>query len=52
MRARAKNLGAELDIRSEPGSGTSVIVRLAQESPEAQNQAQNRLRTPEPMKLA
>jgi len=33
MRARAKNLGAELDIHSTPGSGTSVIVRLAQEPP-------------------
>jgi len=28
MRARAKNLGAELDIRSTAGSGTSVVVRL------------------------
>lgn len=28
MRARAKNLGATLEIRSEPGQGTSVIVRL------------------------
>jgi PAS domain S-box-containing protein len=28
MRARAKNIGAELDIRSRAGSGTSVIVRL------------------------
>jgi signal transduction histidine kinase len=28
MRARAKNLGATLDIRSKPGRGTSVIVRL------------------------
>jgi signal transduction histidine kinase len=28
MRARAKNIGAELDIRSSAGSGTSVIVRL------------------------
>ena len=28
MRARAKNLGASLDIESKPGRGTSVIVRL------------------------
>jgi signal transduction histidine kinase len=28
MRARAKSLGAALDIRSRPGYGTSVIVRL------------------------
>jgi two-component system, NarL family, sensor kinase len=28
MRARAKNLGATLDLRSNPGRGTSVIVRL------------------------
>ena len=28
MRARAKNIGAELDIRSSAGSGTSVVVRL------------------------
>jgi signal transduction histidine kinase len=28
MRARAKNLGARLDIQSKPGHGTSVIVRL------------------------
>jgi predicted ATPase/signal transduction histidine kinase len=28
MRARAKNLGAALDIQSKPGHGTSVIVRL------------------------
>jgi predicted ATPase/signal transduction histidine kinase len=28
MRARAKSLGAALDIRSRPGRGTSVIVRL------------------------
>jgi signal transduction histidine kinase len=28
MRARAKNLGAVLDIRSKPSHGTSVIVRL------------------------
>jgi PAS domain S-box-containing protein len=28
MRARAKNIGAELDIRSRAGTGTSVIVRL------------------------
>ena len=28
MRARAKNLGATLEIRSKPGQGTSVIVRL------------------------
>jgi signal transduction histidine kinase len=28
MRARAKNIGAELDVRSTAGSGTSVIVRL------------------------
>jgi signal transduction histidine kinase len=26
MRARAKNLGAELNIRSTAGSGTSVVV--------------------------
>jgi signal transduction histidine kinase len=37
MRARAKNLGAALDIRSKPGHGTSVIVRLAN-SPEARSQ--------------
>jgi two-component system, NarL family, sensor kinase len=36
MRARAKNLGATLDIRSKPGHGTSVIVRLAN-SPEARS---------------
>jgi signal transduction histidine kinase len=36
MRARAKNLGATLDIRSKHGHGTSVIVRLRQaDSPEA-----------------
>jgi signal transduction histidine kinase len=34
MRARAKNLGATLEIRSKYGQGTSVIVRLAN-SPEA-----------------
>jgi signal transduction histidine kinase len=34
MRARAKNLGATLEIRSKPGQGTTVIVRLAN-SPEA-----------------
>jgi signal transduction histidine kinase len=28
MRARAKSLGAKLDIRSTAGSGTSVVVRL------------------------
>ena len=28
MRARAKNIGAELDIRSRAGSGTSVVIRL------------------------
>jgi signal transduction histidine kinase len=28
MRARAKNLGATLDVESKPGHGTSVIVRL------------------------
>jgi signal transduction histidine kinase len=28
MSARAKNLGAALDIESKPGHGTSVIVRL------------------------
>jgi PAS domain S-box-containing protein len=28
MRARAKNLGAELHIRSSAGTGTSVVVRL------------------------
>jgi signal transduction histidine kinase len=28
MRERAKQLGAELDIRTPPGGGTSVIVRL------------------------
>ena len=28
MRERAKQLGAELDIRPAPGGGTSVIVRL------------------------
>jgi signal transduction histidine kinase len=28
MRERAKQLGAELDIRSAPAGGTSVIVRL------------------------
>jgi signal transduction histidine kinase len=28
MRERAKQLGAELDIRNAPGGGTSVIVRL------------------------
>jgi predicted ATPase/signal transduction histidine kinase len=41
MRARAKNLGATLEVRSNPGHGTSVIVRLRQadsprpDSPEA-----------------
>jgi signal transduction histidine kinase len=35
MRARARNLGATLEIRSEPGQGTSVIVRLRRpDSPE------------------
>jgi signal transduction histidine kinase len=28
MRTRAKNIGAELDIRSPAGGGTSVVVRL------------------------
>ncbi|HXM26582.1 MAG TPA: GAF domain-containing protein, partial [Chthoniobacterales bacterium] len=28
MRARAKNIGAELDVRSSARSGTSVVVRL------------------------
>jgi signal transduction histidine kinase len=28
MRARAKNIGAKLDIRSSAGRGTSVVVRL------------------------
>jgi signal transduction histidine kinase len=28
MRTRAKNIGAELDIRSSAGSGTSIVVRL------------------------
>src|SRR6202011_6423860 len=28
MRARAKNIGAELDVRSTTGSGTSVVVHL------------------------
>jgi signal transduction histidine kinase len=28
MRDRAKNLGAELDIRTVAGRGTSIIVRL------------------------
>jgi signal transduction histidine kinase len=28
MRARAKSFGAELDIRSTPDRGTSVVVRL------------------------
>jgi two-component system sensor histidine kinase UhpB len=28
MRERAKNLGAELDIRTAAGRGTSIIVRL------------------------
>jgi signal transduction histidine kinase len=28
MRGRAKNLGAELDIRTATGRGTSIIVRL------------------------
>jgi signal transduction histidine kinase len=37
MRARAKNLGATLEIRSKYGQGTSVIVRLAN-SPEARPQ--------------
>jgi predicted ATPase/signal transduction histidine kinase len=36
MSARAKNLGAALDIASKPGHGTSVIVRLPlADSPEA-----------------
>jgi predicted ATPase/signal transduction histidine kinase len=39
MRARAKNLGAALDIESKPGHGTSVIVRLRlADSPEARPQ--------------
>jgi signal transduction histidine kinase len=29
MQARAKNIGAELDIRSTAGGGTSVVVRLS-----------------------
>jgi PAS domain S-box-containing protein len=28
MRARAESLGAQLDIRSRPGKGTSVVIRL------------------------
>jgi signal transduction histidine kinase len=28
MRARAKDIGAELDIHSKADSGTSVVVRL------------------------
>jgi len=32
MRTRAKNLGAELDIRSTAGSGTSFVVRLPLDS--------------------
>jgi signal transduction histidine kinase len=36
MRARAKNLGATLEVQSKPGQGTSVIVRLRlADSPEA-----------------
>jgi signal transduction histidine kinase len=39
MRARAKSLGATLEIRSKPGQGTSVIVRLRRaDSPEARPQ--------------
>lgn len=42
MRARAKNLSASLDIRSNSGHGTSVIVRLRRpdtpDSPEARPQ--------------
>jgi signal transduction histidine kinase len=33
MRTRAKNLGATLEIRSKPGQGTSVIVRLQRACP-------------------
>jgi signal transduction histidine kinase len=33
MRARAKNLGATLEIRSKRGQGTSVIVRLQRACP-------------------
>jgi signal transduction histidine kinase len=29
MRARAKNLGATLEVRSKLGTGTSVVVRLS-----------------------
>ena len=36
MRARAKSLGATLEVRSKPGCGSSVIVRLAN-SPEARS---------------
>jgi signal transduction histidine kinase len=39
MRARAKNLGATLEIRSKPGQGASIIVRLAN-SPEARPHSQ------------
>ena len=28
MRARAKNIGAELDVRGSAGRGTSVVLRL------------------------
>jgi predicted ATPase/signal transduction histidine kinase len=36
MRARAKNIGATLEVQSKPGQGTSVIVRLrSADSPEA-----------------
>jgi signal transduction histidine kinase len=39
MSARAKNLGAALDVESKPGHGTSVIVRLQlADSPEAHPQ--------------
>jgi two-component system, NarL family, sensor kinase len=40
MRERAKNLGATLDIRSKPGDGTSVIVRLANSSEARSNSKQ------------
>jgi len=28
MRARAENLGARFDVRTAPGHGTSIVVRL------------------------
>jgi signal transduction histidine kinase len=28
MQARAKNLGAQLDVRSSAGRGTSIVVRM------------------------